>query len=288
MQYKTIRNADCMKGIKDIPTGKAKLIIIDPPYNIAHKREFTRGKTKAVSMDFGEWDYFETKEEYLEWCEPWIEETYRSLDDDGHVFVWQDKTLPLIPLLEKYGFEIRNIVVWIKSNPVPSFQKVNFLSAIEFGVWATKKGSLRKNQTFNFLTQNQMHNVEIEKIKDMTKEELFEYIMSLVHEDIKSENKNEIYVSENGIEAYKSSIVMGKERTPHPTQKPLSFTKKLIQLFTNEGDLVVDFFSGSGTVAEASEETGRDYYCCEKSKEWYDVSVSRLLNKGYTVNCLDK
>lgn len=288
MQFKTIRNADCMIGIKDIPTGRAKLVITDPPYNIAHKREFTRGKTKAVSMDFGEWDYFDTKEKYLEWCDLWIAETNRILDDDGHLFIWQDKTLPLIPLLEKNGFEIRNIIVWVKSNPVPSFQKVNFLSAIEFGVWATKKGSLRKNQTFNFLTQNQMHNIEIDKLNEMTREELFEYVMSLVNDDIKSENKNEIYLSNNGIEVYKSSIVMGKERTPHPTQKPLSFTKKLIQLFTNEGDLVVDLFLGSGTVSEASEEIGRDYYCIEKNKEWCDVSVSRMINKGYDVNFIDE
>lgn len=277
--YRIIKNIDCLLGIRELPDKFSKLILTDPPYKIAHKRSFTRGNTKAVSMDFGEWDYFETKEEYLEWCDKWIKESYRILDDDGHIFIWQDKTLPLIPVLEANGFEVRNVIVWAKSNPVPQFQKVNFLSAMEFGVWATKKGSLRKNQTFNFLTQKEMHNVEIERVEDLNKltsYELFDFVMNALSEDIKQENKNEIFINEYGIQLYKSSIVMGKERTSHPTQKPLSFTKKLINLFTNEGDIVVDLFSGSGTTPDACIDTGRDFYCFEIDKTYFDISIQRI------------
>ncbi|HCL4480228.1 TPA: site-specific DNA-methyltransferase [Clostridium botulinum] len=277
-----IKNMDCLLGTKELPNKFCKLILTDPPYNIAHKRSFARGKTKTVSMDFGEWDYFDTKENYLKWCDEWIKECFRILDDNGHIFIWQDRTLPLVPILEANGFELRNVIVWAKSNPVPQFQKVNFLSAMEFGVWATKKDSLRKNQTFNFINQKEMHNIEFKRIDDLNKlsnSELFEHIMNFLDDSIKEEKKNEIFINENGIQIYKSSIVMGKERTSHPTQKPLEFTKKLISLFTNKEDIVVDLFTGSGTVPEACIDTGRDFYCFEIDKNFFNLSIERIANK---------
>ena len=62
----------------------------------------------------------------------------------------------------------------------------------------------------------------------------------------------------------------------HPTQKPLSLIEEIIIKHTNENDLVIDCFSGSGTTAVASYNQGRRFIGCELSKEYYEKSLLRL------------
>lgn len=273
-----LKHGDVLDKLKEIPDNSVNLILTDPPYNIARKREFTRGKTKKVSLDFGEWDYFETQDAYLEWCDKWIKECYRVLKDDGHIFIFQPKDTPINPVLEQNDFEIRNILVWAKSNPVPQFQKISFLSAMEFGVWATKNGSKRKNQTFNFTLQKEMHNIQYDRLEELNKEELVEVIHKILDKNVLNEEKNEMFINEDGIQMYRSSIVMGKEKTCHPTQKPLSFTKKLILTYTNENDVVLDIFCGSGTTPVAAKMLNRSAIGIEKSPEYYQVEKDRIDN----------
>lgn len=276
MNFIDLKNGDVLEEIKNIPSNSVDLILTDPPYNIARKREFKRGKTKKVSLDFGEWDYFDSWESYLDWCDLWLQECNRVLKKDGHLFIFQSKDTPLIPVIEKNNFEIRNIMVWAKSNPVPQFQKISFLSAMEFGVWATKKGSLRKNQTFNFTLQKEMHNIQYERLDELSREELVDVIKKVIDNNIINEDKNEMFIDENGIQIYRSSVVMGKEKTIHPTQKPLSFTKKLIATFTNENDVVLDLFCGSGTTAVAAKMLNRSAYGIEMNNEYYELEKKRV------------
>lgn len=62
----------------------------------------------------------------------------------------------------------------------------------------------------------------------------------------------------------------------HPTEKPSSIFERFILLNSNEGDLVLDPFSGSGVCAEACAKTNRHYVCIEKNAEHYDYSVKRM------------
>ena len=68
---------------------------------------------------------------------------------------------------------------------------------------------------------------------------------------------------------YSYPIQGGKKRF-HPTQKSLSLFEDLIKKHSNEGDLVLDTFLGSGTTAIASKNTNRRFKGCEVSKEYYD------------------
>lgn len=82
---------------------------------------------------------------------------------------------------------------------------------------------------------------------------------------------------DNGI--YSCPICHDKGRF-HPTQKPLALIEELIKKHSNEGDLVCDCFSGSGTTAVASYNTNRNFIGCEISKEYYDKSILRLSEIG--------
>lgn len=64
----------------------------------------------------------------------------------------------------------------------------------------------------------------------------------------------------------------------HPTQKPLELMKYLIKTYSNEDDVVMDNCMGSNTTGLACKELNRQYIGIEKDKNYYDISVSRVLS----------
>jgi site-specific DNA-methyltransferase (adenine-specific) len=74
------------------------------------------------------------------------------------------------------------------------------------------------------------------------------------------------------------SVTLSKERGLHPTQKPVALFEYLIKTYTNEGDLVLDNCSGSGTTAIACINTNRRYICMERDEGYYQKSVERVAN----------
>jgi DNA modification methylase len=75
---------------------------------------------------------------------------------------------------------------------------------------------------------------------------------------------------------YKYPICHGKERYNHPTQKPLSLIKELIEKHSNVGDLVLDIFAGTGTTAHACFISGRNFIVIEKDDKYYDFIIDRI------------
>lgn len=63
----------------------------------------------------------------------------------------------------------------------------------------------------------------------------------------------------------------------HPTQKPIGVLKRLIEIFTDEGDVVIDPVAGSGTTLRASYETGRNSYGFEIEKAFYKKAIDEML-----------
>jgi site-specific DNA-methyltransferase (adenine-specific) len=78
---------------------------------------------------------------------------------------------------------------------------------------------------------------------------------------------------DNGI--YMFPLQGGKNRF-HPTQKSLELFKELIKKHSNENDIVLDPFLGSGTTALACQQTGRQFKGCEISKEYYDKILTLI------------
>lgn len=84
------------------------------------------------------------------------------------------------------------------------------------------------------------------------------------------------YVQE--YENYPSQIlkIPSEGKTIHPTQKPVALFEYLIKTYTNEGDVVLDNCSGSGTTAIACLNTGRKYICIEQDEEYFKKSIERI------------
>ena len=62
----------------------------------------------------------------------------------------------------------------------------------------------------------------------------------------------------------------------HPTQKPIKLLEHLLNVYSNENDLILDNCMGSGSTAIACLNTKRNYIGFEKEKEFYDISIKRI------------
>lgn len=233
-----------MSGLKDIKRSSIDLILTDPPYNLA---SYSRGNIKApwrkeINNDLAEWDLKEFNPA------EWRKEFTRVLKPTGTIFAFTSYNLlgkwheAFDPIFDTFQF-----VVWHKKNPIPKFRRAGFLNSCELIVALWNKG-----HTWNFTNQRDMHNL-IEGPEDEPMEG-----------------------PENFIE---SPICMGSERwksPPHPTQKPIFVLKRLIELATNQDDLVLDPFMGVGSTGVASLQLGRRFHGFEIDSSYFNAAESRL------------
>lgn len=72
--------------------------------------------------------------------------------------------------------------------------------------------------------------------------------------------------------------LVGKKResTDHPTQKPIKLFKRIVKMCSNEGDLILDPFIGSGTTGVAAKALDRDFIGFEKNEDYVEIARERL------------
>jgi len=78
------------------------------------------------------------------------------------------------------------------------------------------------------------------------------------------------------VQYFNSVHTIGKNKTEHPTQKPVELMEYLIKTYTNENEIVLDNTMGSGTTGLACLKTNRQFIGIEKEKQYYDVAVRML------------
>ena len=136
-------NEDYKKTIRRLKKMNIKLdaIITDPPYGVSRKHQLGYSNMGRSGMNYGEWDYnFDQKK--------WIREVSELVKPGGTIIIFNDwKNLGIISeQLEKCGFIVKDIIRWIKTNPMPRNVDRRYVNDCEFAVWAVKEG---KPWTFN-------------------------------------------------------------------------------------------------------------------------------------------
>lgn len=137
---------DCLTMMKQIPDGAVDLILTDPPYMISSEIVISRTANSKyqgpnIVGNFGEWDkQWKSKNEYITWCSQWLSECVRVLKPYCHLVFFFDrsKISYIWDYLESQGMKMRSPLYWLKTNPVPRARKIDFMSAIETMLWATK------------------------------------------------------------------------------------------------------------------------------------------------------
>lgn len=246
---------DSTQWLKSLEAGTADLIFADPPYNIK----------KA------DWDRFESQEEYIRWSLAWISEASRVLTETGTLYIcgFSEILADLKRPAMEY-FSGCRWLVWYYKN------KANLGN--DWGRSHESMLHLRKTRRFAFNTDDVRipYGRHTLKYPSHPQAATSQYGNSGRRKDIwhphpkgaKPKDVIEIPTTCNG---------MG-EKTPHPTQKPEELLRKLILASSNEGDTVLDPFSGSGTALVAAEQLNRKWAGCELEPEYSRWAINRLEN----------
>jgi DNA modification methylase len=265
---------DCVKAMKRcLPKKTMHLFVLDPPYNLANTTSvvsFNERKDIGIELSASEWDKIEN---YLKWCKSWLKIAYEKLIDDSSMYVFvADKTLSMIgKIAENVGFVWDKTITWIKTNPAPQIRKSTFVSACEYILYFTKG-----NPTFNFTIQKEMMNYIPGPITPNT--ERWYYCKkcknALMFNQKKYHEYHEFFGSDKKEDhkGHKIEYVV----IANVAQKPEWLISKLIRISSNVGDLVGDFFLGTGTTGRVSIDLRRNFFGVEKDRRFYKIIKKRL------------
>lgn len=251
----SLLEGDSFSILPNIKKKSIDMIFADPPYFLSGNGISCSGG-KQVSVNKGDWDKPLDINQRLEYHRNWIRLCRDVLKDNGTI--WISATLYSVyaigVALELEGFSIINNVIWQKTNPAPNLACRCFTHSTETAIWARKQISSRKKGKHTFNYQEMKHENNDKQMKDVW---LFK------------DNEPEFYISSV---TPKSEKKQGK----HPTQKPLGLLERIIKASTNEGDIILDPFNGSGTTGIAAKYLGRNYIGIEQEKEYLELTRRRF------------
>ena len=148
---------DCTKTMKMLPAASIDFVLTDPPYNVSSDLKIVmknhpnhpNENDRELCYDFGEWDKFESDDDYLKFTEKWISECYHILKPSGNLVTFFNNWLigDLKRMWENLGGRARQKIYWHKTNPKPRLRKVDFQQSVEELFWGAKS---KHKHTFNY------------------------------------------------------------------------------------------------------------------------------------------
>lgn len=254
MRTNQIYTGDCVDILeKEIPENSINLIFADPPYNLSGNALKWKGNKTGGDwfMVNEKWDTMEAKE-YVVFTEAWLAACKRTLKDNGSIYVscTYHNIGEVLVSLKDLGFKINNIITWQKVNAMPNMTKRIFTHSTEFIVWAVKG----KNWIFNY---GELKKINPEKQLDGSLKQMRD--------------------------VWTLPLVQGKERIRgvngralHPTQKPEELLRRIILASSNEGNIVLDPFLGSGTTTAVAQKLNRRWVGVEKDESYVQIATNRM------------
>ncbi len=254
----TIINDDCIVGMRNLPDNSVDLIIADPPYNLSKGGDWKWDNSVALAGMGGnwnkvmqEWDNF-TFESYMLFTQTWLSEARRILKPTGSMWIFGTyHNIGIINVIcQQLGIEIINEVIWYKRNAFPNLSGRRLTASHETILWCNKGGKKREYY-FDY---------------DYSKNGDFE------GDGLKAPDKQMRTVWDIPNNKDRTELQYGK----HPTQKPLKILKRMIQLSSKSGDVMLTPFAGAGSECVAAKVTGRNYIGFEVDSSYCDIARERL------------
>ena len=234
-------HGDALLLLKKMKPQSIDMIFADPPYFLSGDG-ITCSAGKMVSVKKGEWDDKIGIKEKHNFNKKWIRACKRVLKDDGTI--WISGTMHNIysigMALEEEGFKVINNITWKKLNPPPNISCRAFVHSTETILWA-KKDIKKAKHKFNYDVMKELNDGK--QMKDV----------------------------------WETSLTKPSEKKcgKHPTQKPIALLEKIILASTDENDLILDPFNGSGTTGIVASRLKRKYIGIDKEKEYLDLTIRR-------------
>jgi site-specific DNA-methyltransferase (adenine-specific)/adenine-specific DNA-methyltransferase len=242
-----IHLGDCVIGMQKLPNDCADLVVADPPYNL--------------NKDFGLWNEKEHREDWLPWSRKWLDEVKRILKPGGNVFVYgiHHHLCWIQCYMYEIGLTYRRQIIWYYENGFAGYSARSLAAHYEPILWFSKSSN---------------------------------YTYHTIREPYKSEERLKYKITKNGKvwkpnpegrlagDVWRLPTLAGRrfsnEKVNHPTQKPLSISLRLARHFSNEGDLVVVPFAGSGSECLAALMEKRRFIGFELNPAYVELARKRL------------
>ena len=244
-----IYTGDCLKFLAMLPEGSLPLTVTSPPYNIGKAYELVRDTN-----------------EYIDWCTEWISLVHRATMSDGAFWLnlgylslpGRAKALPIPYLLwDRVPFFLIQEVIWNYGAGVAA--RRSFSPRNEKFLWYVKNP---KDYTFN-----------LDDIRDP---------------DVKYPNQRKRGklkcnpLGKNPTDVWQIPKVTSgrdrasKERTLHPSQFPTAVVDRIVRACSKPGEVILDPFMGSGSLAEAAVRAGRQAIGFEINPNYVNLATQRL------------
>lgn len=232
---------NCLEVLPRLPQNSVDMVFADPPYFLSNGG-ITCYAGKMVSVNKGAWDVSQGIEENHKFNLAWLGECQKLLTKNG--VIWVSGTAHVIFsvgfAMQQLGFKILNDIIWFKPNASPNLDCRYFTHSTETLIWAAKN-------------QNSKHTFNYELMKHISNGKQMRNMWEI-------------------------SPPLPSEKThgKHPTQKPLKLLERTLLASTNEGDIILDPFNGSGSTGVAALKLGRKYVGVEMSQEYLNLTIKRI------------
>jgi adenine-specific DNA-methyltransferase len=244
-----IYNLDCLEAMATLPNESINLTVTSPPYNIGKEYE------KQLPLN-----------EYINWCEKWIKEIYRITTSNGAFWLNlgylsikdRAKAVPIPYLLwDKIPFYFIQEIVW------------NYGA----GVAGTKFFSPRNEKFLWYVKNPDEYTFNLDDIRDP----------NVKYPNQKKNGKIKVNpLGKNPTDVWEFPKVTSgqnrasKERTPHPAQFPIAVIERIIKAASDENEIILDPFMGSGTTAIVALELNRPVIGFEIRQDYCDIIANRV------------
>lgn len=238
---------DALEALSQIPDGSIDLIFADPPYNI--------GKVFAGGLK----DKWASDEDYLRWCYKWLQLCVDKLKSNGTFYVMTStQFMPYFDIFLRKKLSILSRLVW--SYDSSGVQAKRYYGSMYEPILYCVKDS--HNYTFN------ASDILVEA-KTGSQRKLIDY-------------------RKNPPQPYNTKKIPGnvwdfarvryrmEEYENHPTQKPIALLERIVKASSNEGDTILDPFSGSFTTGFIAKQLKRKSISIELQEEYVKIGLRRL------------
>lgn len=259
---------DNIEILRDFGDAEFDLIYIDPPFNTGKKQARTQIQTirddegdrtgfkgnRYRTVKVGTKAFEDSFDDFMEFLEPRLEEAHRLLKPDGSFFLhldYREVHYAKVLLDSIFGRDsFMNEIIW----------------AYDYGARSKKKWPAKHDNILWYAKDPKNYTYRYEHMDRIP------YMApGLVGKEKAAKGKTPT-------DTWWHTIVSpnGKEKTGYPTQKPLGIMDRIINVHSNPGDKVLDFFAGSGTTGESSIRQGRSAVLIDSNEESMQVMSKRL------------
>ena len=260
MKINYLYHGDCIDIMKsEINSNTIHLVFADPPYNLSGKSlNLLNNKTGGSFYKVNEeWDIYDYKD-YLKFSREWLKLTFDKLIANGSIYIscTQHNIGEILFVAKEIGFKLNNILTWYKTNSMPNITKRTFTHSTEFICWFVKG----KNWVFNYEQVKIFNPNKTKEGKDKQMRDFLDFI-------------------ELPILQGKERIKLNNNRAAHPTQKPERLIELIIKASSNEKDIVLDPFFGTGTTGFVAQKLNRKWIGIETNLDYIEIANRRINKK---------